>query len=85
MATYKVKGGYTLSDADIERLGEACESGDYPGEPGEWIVRPKGRPALSNEPLVNVNVKFPRSMVNAIDAKGGNRSEFIRKAVAAAL
>lgn len=30
-------------------------------------------------------VKFPRSMVAAIDAKGGNRSEFIRKAVAAAL
>lgn len=85
MAEYKIKGGYTLTDEDLERLGEACERGDYPGEPGEWIVRPQGRPALSDEPLVNVNVKFPRSMVAAIDAKGGTRSEFIRRAVAAAL
>ncbi len=85
MAAYKIKGGGTLTDKDIGRLGEACERGDYPGEPGEWVVRPQGRPAISSEPLVNVNVKFPRSMVAAIDAKGGNRSEFIRKAVAAAL
>lgn len=85
MAEYRLKGGYTITDEEIERLGEACERGDYPGEPGEWIVRPQGRPALSDEPLVNVNVKFPRSMVAAIDAKGKNRSDFIRRAVAAAL
>lgn len=42
MAEYRVKGGKTLTDEDIERLGEACERGDYPGEPGEWIVRPQG-------------------------------------------
>ncbi|MGN0070264.1 MAG: ribbon-helix-helix domain-containing protein [Atopobiaceae bacterium] len=85
MAEYKIKGGYTISDEEIERLGEACERGDYPGEPGEWIVRPQGRPALSDEPLVNVNVKFPKSMVDAIDSKSKNRSDFIRKAVAAFL
>lgn len=85
MAEYRLKGGYTITDEEIERLGEACERGDYPGEPGEWVVRPQGRPALSDEPLVNVNVKFPKSMVAAIDAKGGTRSDFIRKAVAAAL
>ena len=54
------------------------------GEPGEWVVRPQGRPRVDGEPLVNVNVKFTRSMVAAIDAKGGSRSAFIRKAVAAA-
>lgn len=85
MAEHRVMGGYAVTDEELDRLGEACERGDYPGEPGEWIIRPQGRPALSDEPLVNVNVKFPRSMVAAIDAKGGNRSEFIRKAVAAAL
>lgn len=85
MAEHRVMGGYTVTDEELDRLGEACERGDYPGEPGEWIIRPQGRPALSDEPLVNVNVKFPRSMVAAIDAKGGNRSEFIRKAVADAL
>lgn len=85
MATYKIKGGKTLTDEEIEALGEAAERGEYPGEPGEWVVRPKGRPALTDEPLVNVNVKFPQSMVAAIDAQGKNRSDFIRKAVAAAL
>lgn len=85
MAEYKVKGGYTLTDEEIVRLGEACERGDYPGEPGDWIVRPKGRPSLSEEPLVSVSVKFPRSMVAAIDATGRNRSDFIRGAVASAL
>ena len=85
MAEYRIKGGDILTDDDIEQLAEACERGDYPGEPGEWIVRPKGRPSLTDEPLVNVNVKFPKSMVSAIDAKGTTRSDFIRKAVAAAL
>lgn len=85
MAEHKIKGGYTVTDDELDRLAEACERGDYPGEPGEWIIRPQGRPALADEPLVNVNVKFPRSMVAAIDAKGKNRSDFIRKAVAAAL
>ena len=85
MAEYRIKGGITLTDEDIERLGESCERGDYPGTPGEWIVRPQGRPALSSEPLINVNVKFPQSMVAAIDAKGSSRSDFIRKAVASAL
>lgn len=85
MAEYTIKGGRTITDEEIGLLGEACERGEYPGEPGEWIIRPQGRPAIADEPLVNVNVKFPRSMVAAIDAKDKNRSDFIRKAVAAAL
>lgn len=85
MAEYRIKGGQALTDEDVERLGEACERGEYPGEPGEWIVRPQGRPSLADEPLVTVNVKFPRSMVAAIDSRTKNRSDFIRKAVAAAL
>ena len=39
MAEYKIKGGHAVSDQEIERLGEACNDGDYPREPGEWIVR----------------------------------------------
>lgn len=41
MAEHKVKGGCTLTDEEIARLGEACDRGDYPGEPGDWIVHPK--------------------------------------------
>ena len=50
MAEYRIKGGGTLTDEDVGRLGEACERGDYPGEPGDWVVRPQGRPSLSDEP-----------------------------------
>ncbi|MDN0069722.1 hypothetical protein [Collinsella ihumii] len=85
MAEYRLKDGYALTDKEIERLSEACERGNYPGEPGEWIVRPQGKPALSDEPLANVYVELPQSMVAAIDAKGGTCSDFIRKAVAAVL
>lgn len=45
----------------------------------------QGPAAVADEPLVTVPVKFPRSMVAAIDGKTKNRSDFIRKAVAAAL
>lgn len=41
MAEYKIKGGHAISDEEIEHLGEACDDGDYPGELGEWIVRPE--------------------------------------------
>lgn len=49
MGEYEVKGGGTLTDAEIEHLGEACERGEYPGEPGKWVARPQGRPTLSSE------------------------------------
>lgn len=49
MAEHKVKGGCTLTDEEIARLGEAWDRGDYPGEPGDWIVHPKGRPDLSED------------------------------------
>ena len=42
MAEYKIKGGHAISDEKIERLGEACDGGYSPGEPGEWIVQPEG-------------------------------------------
>lgn len=40
MNEYKTKDGKTIADDELERLGEACERGDYPWEPGEWIAKP---------------------------------------------
>lgn len=40
MGECKTKDGEIITDDDLERLGEACERGDYPGEPGEWMVKP---------------------------------------------
>ena len=81
---YKLKSGAIVSDEDIEALSRDIEAGKLPG-PG-WsgeVVR--GRPRISDEALVTVPVKFPVSMVAAIDRKTNNRSDYIRKAVAATL
>mgnify|MGYP002518605003 CR=1 FL=1 len=82
MTSYKIKGGAILTDSDIETLAEQAEQGSYPGTPGDWIVRPKGRPALANEPLVTLTVKVTPSMRAALDNKaaesGETRSQFLR-------
>ena len=38
MSTYKTRSGATLTDDEIERLGEAAERGEYPGTPGDLIT-----------------------------------------------
>lgn len=61
---YKLKGGVTLTDADFERMADEAADGRYPGEPGEpgaWVVRPQGRPTLSDEELVTITFKVPRA------------------------
>ena len=86
---YKMKGGGTLTEADFDRLGEACERGEYPGEPGEWVVRPQGRPPLCDEELVTVAFKIPRSRRDELDAaaaaQGTSRSQFLRRALERAI
>ena len=81
---YTLKSGAVIDDDDIEEIGRGIERGELPGEnwSGEVVV---GRPRLANEPLVTVPVKFPISMVEAIDSRTDNRSDYIRKAVAATL
>lgn len=80
---YRLKGGVTLSDTDFDRLSDQAEAGNYPGTPGEWIVRPQGRPALSDEELVSITFRVPRSQRDALDAKaesrGETRSQFMRE------
>ena len=48
MSTYKTKSGATLTDDEIERLGEAAERGEYPGTPGEFIVSATSQRVLSD-------------------------------------
>lgn len=82
MAEYKMASGETLTDADIERISKEFEDGSWEGHL-ERIHQ--GPAAVSDEPLVAVTVKFPASMVEAIDHKSRNRSDYIRRAVAATL
>lgn len=80
---YELKSGTVVTDEDIQDIADACARGDLPGA---WTAEVRvGRPRLADEVLVTVPVKFPASVVEAIDRKSANRSDFIRKAVAAYL
>ena len=82
MADYMLANGTVPTDEDIERECAEYESGEWSGRLENIRV---GRPASKDEPLVTVAVKMPASMVAAVDLASGNRSDFIRHAVAAAL
>lgn len=88
MNTYRTKSGATLTDDEIECLGQAAERGEYPGTPGEFIISP-GRPRLSDEELVTIAFKVPRSHRDALDrmaeAQGETRSQFMRETLEKAL
>lgn len=89
MAEYRIKGGHILIDEDFERMAEEAERGEYPGTPGVWVVRPQGRPHLSDEELVTIAFKVPRSQRDALDRKAASRketrSQFMREALDRAL
>ena len=89
MTEYKIKGGYRLTDEDFERMAKEAENGEYPGTPGAWIVRPQGRPPISDEELVTIAFKVPRSQRDALDRKAASRNEtrsqFMREALDRAL
>ena len=89
MAEHRMKGGAVLTDADFERLSDDAAHGVYPGTPGEWIVRPQGRPRLSDEDLVVVTCKVTRSQRDAMDReaqrRGESRSDWMRHTFTEAL
>lgn len=69
---YTLKSGVVVSDEDIRQMSEAIDRGELPGHWSGDVVR--GRPKLSNEPLITVPVKFPKSVIDQIDAQTNNRS-----------
>lgn len=75
MVEYKVKGDAVLTGVDFECMSDEAARGVYPGSPGEWIVRPQGRPRMSEENLVVVACKVPRSQRDAMDKAAGRRGE----------
>jgi hypothetical protein len=82
---YKTKSGYIVTDEMMEEWGAACERGEYPGQTGEFIIAPVGRPRLTSDELVAVTIKLPRGVVEKLDATAKQRNEtrsaLIREAV----
>ena len=82
MTEHKLADGSVLTDEDIERESVEFEQETWTGRLERIHVRPG---VVADEPLVAVTVRFPASMVVAIDRKTGARSDFIRRAVVPAL
>ena len=86
---YTTKNGVEISDEQIEEMAQLFERGEVPGETIGWIIKPPGRPRLSEEDLVTVAFKIPQSQREEADriAKSRNqtRSEFMRDALAMAI
>lgn len=82
MSDWKLADGSILSDEQIGQEAKEYEEGTWEGK---LVSIQAGRPPLCDEELVTVPVKFPASMVAQIDRKSKNRSDFIRRAVAACL
>ena len=90
-----VKGDVVLANGEIlteemmDELDAQLEQGILPGKTVRMWVAPSGRPRLSEEELVPLAFKVPRSQREAIDCAAAERdqtrSEFLRDAVAAAL
>lgn len=68
MTEYKLADGSVLTDEDIERESVEFEQETWTGRLERIHVRPG---VVADEPLVAVTVRFPASMVVAIDRKTG--------------
>ncbi|MFY9263315.1 MAG: ribbon-helix-helix domain-containing protein [Arcanobacterium sp.] len=74
--------GSEISDEQLELEAREYEAGTWEGTLSNIRV---GRPPIYEEALVSVTVKLPKNMLAAIDERTGNRSDFIRRALADAL
>ena len=77
--TYRLAGGITVTDADLEADAQRFEAGECDGV---WKVLP-GRPPLFGEDTVSIGTRLPESLVRELDEAAGElgqtRSELVRR------
>ena len=77
--TYRLSGGITVTDADLEADAQRFEAGECDGA---WKVLP-GRPQLFGEDTIPVGTRLPESLVRELDEAAGKlgqtRSELVRR------
>lgn len=83
MGTFRTPEGRILTEKDFDTLAEKADTGDY-GD--NWtVVRPRGRPRLSESKPKNVSVLFTQEQLNAITKQlattGETRSQYLRRLV----
>ncbi len=89
MKKIKLADGKTYDESYFEELSNKAAKGNYPGTPGEWVIRPQGRPKYCDEELVTIAFKVPASQREKIDAlakeENKSRSQFIRSILSSAI
>jgi hypothetical protein len=82
MTDAEVLEKFGVTDAQLDAWEKDAADGVFHGAVRRVVA---GRPRIADEPLRAITVTLPESMVESIDERSGNRSAFIRKAVAACL
>ena len=78
MTTEELEKKFGVTEEELDRLAEHYENGNWPE--GRTILL--GRPRISDEELVSVTLKLPKSQLEAIDSgasqEGKSRSAYMR-------
>ena len=78
MKTEELEQKFGVSKEELDKLAEPYEGGNWPE--GRTILL--GRPRISDEELVSVTIKLPKSQLEAIDnganREGKSRSAYMR-------
>ena len=82
MTDAEIPEKFGVTDAQLDAWEKDASNSVFHGAPRKAVI---GRPRLADEPLRAITVTLPESMVESIDRRSGNRSAFIREAVAACL
>lgn len=80
MEREEINKKFDVTEEQLDEWAEACERGEYPGEPtGEIVV---GRPLLFGEEMKPVTFKATASKIAAINARAAeldmSRSDYLR-------
>ena len=85
MKTEDLEKKFGVSTSELDNLADRYESGDWPE--GRTILL--GRPRISDEELVSVTIKLPKSQLEAIDnganREGKSRSAYMRNLLGRAM
>ena len=78
MNTEDLEKKFNVTEEELDKLAEQYESGNWPE--GHTVLL--GRPRISDEDLVSVTIKLPKTQLEAIDNgakhEGKSRSAYMR-------
>jgi len=76
----QIEQHFGVTGEQLDRWGDACECGEYPGYPDGDILL--GRPLMFGEPLKPITFKEKPKTIAAIDKRaaslGQSRSDYLR-------